>query len=197
MVATRRRLKQQAQHEREVIEAGEDVLHAEHHVCGGDLAHAALVFGRAVQLHRRLRRGERVDPRLAVEPEHLDHGGRIALAHALHRQRALQAVFAAAQGVDIGATALRPQRREVFAGAAVGGRPLPPEFATRRLAQLHLGDAHLVRRSGASQQHQHGAERPAEPRRGAHFAAPSCFTVYFFASARTAAVRCSAIFASV
>ena len=46
---------QQAEHEQQVIEAAQDVLDAEHRVGARDLAHAAPVVGRAVELHRRLR----------------------------------------------------------------------------------------------------------------------------------------------
>ena len=46
---------QQRGDEQQVVDAAQDVLDAEHHVGARDLAHAALVVGRAVQLHRRLR----------------------------------------------------------------------------------------------------------------------------------------------
>ena len=47
--------KQQRQHEQQVVDAAQDVLDAEHAVGRGDLAHAALVVGRAVKAHRGLR----------------------------------------------------------------------------------------------------------------------------------------------
>jgi hypothetical protein len=65
---------------------------------------------------------------------------------------------------------------------------LPEKLAARDLLQLHLGHAHLVRAGPR------GRERQCRCQEELHF---SYFTVYFFANARTAAVRCSAMVASI
>src|SRR5262249_18283115 len=89
-----------------------------------------------------------------------------------------------------------PDRSELLArGAASARRPLPEELGARELAQLHLGHAHLVSRRRACQHRQPCEQHCQQP--GLHFAAASCLTVYFLSKVPTAAVRCSAMTASV
>ena len=80
----------------------EDVLDAEHEIGARDLAHAALVLGRTVQMHRGLPLGERVDAALSVAPEDFDQRRGIALADAIDRERAAQSA-ATMQDVFFGA----------------------------------------------------------------------------------------------
>ena len=81
-----------------------------------DLAHAAPVVGRAVELHRRLRRGERVDAALAVEPDDL----RPARPSSACRRRRSPACPSARRCRSAGRSA-RP--RSPRASAASGRRP--------------------------------------------------------------------------
>ena len=132
--------------------------------------------------------------------------GGVALADAVDRQRALQAGAAAVQDVRPGRAALGPARHEVVAHRAlvVRGRPLPQELARRGLAHLHL--RHASSRARAPAPGSSAAATASVARAGCAWtaafirgrpAATSCLTLYFFASARTAAVRCSAAVASV
>src|SRR5262249_53432023 len=95
--------------------------------------------------------------------------------------------------VDVVAVAaLGPHRLQLLARRAAAARgPLPDELAMGDLAHLHFGHGQLVRRRRAGEKRYGQDKDPAS-----HFAA-SYFTVYFLARTATAALRCSAIVASV
>src|ERR1041384_1114812 len=105
-----------------MINTAQDVLDSENDIGTRDLAAAAAVTRRAVELRRGLGGGERVDAALAVEPDHLHHGGGVALAHAVDRQRALEAIAAAAQGAGPGGATLGPVRDQIVSHRALVAR---------------------------------------------------------------------------
>src|SRR6185503_21049600 len=114
-----------------MIDAAQEVLDTEDDVRPCDLGHAASIVRRTVELHRRVPGGERVHAALAVAPDDLDHGRRVAFADAVYRQRAFQAIGPATQRARPSRVALRPVRYEVVSQCRLGARgaPVPQELA--------------------------------------------------------------------
>src|SRR5262245_23789523 len=98
-----------------MIEAGQDVLDAEHGVRARDLAPAARIVCRTKESRRRLCLRERIDAALTVEPVDLHERGRIALPDALHFERAAQALHATPQCTRLCLTARGPDRQQLLA----------------------------------------------------------------------------------
>src|ERR1041384_3800593 len=186
-----------------MIDAAQDVVDAKDDVRPRDLVGTAAIVRRPVELHRWLRGRERIHAALAIEPDHLHHGRGVALADALDRQRAFQAIAPAAQRAWPGRTTLRPARDEIASHRALVARggPLPEELARGGLPDLHLPHAHLVCSRRRGRERQDGDDREDQRDASAHSMLPgvgtSYVTLYFFASARTTAVLCSAAVASI
>ena len=127
---------QQADHEQQVVDAAQDVLDAEHRVGARDLAHAAPVVGGAVELHRRLRGGERVDAASARRASRSSRARRSSvLPTPSIGERALQAARAAMQRVRprrCSPRARRGIRSSPMRALVVARRPLPQELAAAR-----------------------------------------------------------------
>src|SRR6185437_6258281 len=199
--------KQQRQHERKVVISGEDVLHAQHRVSARELAHPTLVVRRAEQLHLRLRRGERVNTALPVEPVDFHDGSGKRFADAFDFQRAAQARLATMHDGFVRVARLGPVQRQFLCHRPLVGNPRPQELTLRALAELELGHRHFV---GRQVRGPGGQERQQQQPEGAFHretlatsilpagkSPPGTLTVYLFSIASTAASRFSAIVASI
>src|SRR6185503_11907362 len=130
---------------------------------------------------------------------------RVAFADAVYRQRAFQAIGPAAQRARPSRAALRPVRHEVVSHRPLVARggPLPEELARGSLFDIHLSYVYLVcARRRRERKHGHGDDDRNHARDAAAHGSlsrvdTSYVTLYFLASARTTAVRCSAAFASI
>ena len=139
--------KQQADHEQQVVDAGQDVLHAQPAIGARHFGAATAVARATEQQHPRLAARHGVDAAFTAAPMDAHDHRRIGLADALHRQVTHESL-GTVHDLARADAAFGPQRRQVLGHRLVLARhaPGPDKFAGTGFAQRQVGHAHLMRR---------------------------------------------------